>query len=644
MPMPEVFTPTSPVKLVIWDLDDTFWAGTLSEGGVTAIARNVNMVKTLADRGIMSSICSKNEFDEAKNALQQMGVWNDFVFPHIGFSAKGEAVKDIIDVMNLRPDNVLFIDDNRVNLEEIRFLLPTIMAAHPDDVLPRLLLLAETKGKDDSSRSRLKQYKRLEQKANDFRHTTLSNVDFLRQCEIKIRFCYNVEVHLDRVIELINRSNQLNFTKRRLETPEAVEAFKTALQRFDVFSSAIFVSDKYGDHGLVGFYTQAKTESLNKLIHFVFSCRIMNMGVEQFVYDEIGQPAIDIVPPVSNPIRVFDSVDWIQRPQDEWAGNLAVTDERLVLLGSCDLTAVATYCSRNRIEYVNGVKNGTMTRYDDFGFLLNDRNKVDASTVLDEIPCWSKAEFSAFQSDLQNNDILILSLSAAMKGAHIVTDDGVVVRVHPDSLGTYIDLNPRARFLRRGKLFSLDLLQSLTLLNMALNTICAVASKSKIVALLGANTRDVTGLLSEEVLTALRAYNAAAREFCSQHQNWRFVPIDDIVDEEKLLDDRHYTRTGYLEIANYISKVFREMRDPTTVPLRVTANPQSGAERNSRGLLERGLLEIVTAGRPLSRGSLLGPEKGYLARVKRSIKLSPFSNVVRAVMGKARDDPESAWR
>ena len=50
---------TSPVKLVVWDLDDTFWNGTLSEEAVTPVAENIALVKQLAARGIISSICSK---------------------------------------------------------------------------------------------------------------------------------------------------------------------------------------------------------------------------------------------------------------------------------------------------------------------------------------------------------------------------------------------------------------------------------------------------------------------------------------------------------------------------------------------------------------------------------------------------------
>ena len=62
---------TEKIKLVIWDLDDTFWAGTLSEGGGDAIEANIACLRTLVDRGIMNSISSKNDFDKAMKYLDQ---------------------------------------------------------------------------------------------------------------------------------------------------------------------------------------------------------------------------------------------------------------------------------------------------------------------------------------------------------------------------------------------------------------------------------------------------------------------------------------------------------------------------------------------------------------------------------------------
>ena len=57
------------IKLVIWDLDETFWEGTISENAGKSInipERNINIVKELTNRGIINSICSKNDYDTVR--------------------------------------------------------------------------------------------------------------------------------------------------------------------------------------------------------------------------------------------------------------------------------------------------------------------------------------------------------------------------------------------------------------------------------------------------------------------------------------------------------------------------------------------------------------------------------------------------
>src|SRR5215469_13215957 len=90
------------VRLLIWDLDDTFWCGTLEEGGCAPIERNVDIVRQLNRRGIINSICSKNVLNRVRAELCQIGVLEEFVFIRAAFAPKGEMVKSIIQAVQLR--------------------------------------------------------------------------------------------------------------------------------------------------------------------------------------------------------------------------------------------------------------------------------------------------------------------------------------------------------------------------------------------------------------------------------------------------------------------------------------------------------------------------------------------------------------
>ena len=246
---------TASVKLVIWDLDETFWQGTLSEGGIVPVQAHIDMVRRLVDRGIMCSICSKNTFDAAQDALAQLGIWDMFVFPHIDWTPKGQAIVNMLSAMGLRAENVVFLDDNHLNLEEVKFLNPGIMVVDASAVrVADLLDLPQLQGKDDRDHSRLEQYKVMQSKQVLQAETGLSNVDFLRQSGIRVKIITDIENHMDRVLEMLNRTNQLNFTKVRANTPEELAEFQKLLAIAGIHAGLIHVQDRYGDYGIVGFF------------------------------------------------------------------------------------------------------------------------------------------------------------------------------------------------------------------------------------------------------------------------------------------------------------------------------------------------------------------------------------------------------
>ncbi len=325
------------IKLVVWDLDETFWQGTLSEEGITLNEQHITIVKELTNRGIINSIVSKNDFEEAKDALQRAGIWDSFIFPQIEWSPKGPLIKNLIEKCRLRDVNVLFLDDNHLNLEEARFYNPGLHVK-PPEFIPDLLAHPALKGKDDSSHSRLKQYKILEKKDAE-RPTFNSNEEFLRASDIRVEIITGVEQHKARLTELLNRTNQLNFTKKRVTEQETDQL----IARNDLEMALIRVSDRYGDYGITGFYALHKTE--NQLTHFTFSCRILNLGVVQYIYHKLDRPAIDIVPDVAEEPGSM-TVDWItekesiQKLVPKKSASDGKSDLTIMFKGSCDLNTI----------------------------------------------------------------------------------------------------------------------------------------------------------------------------------------------------------------------------------------------------------------------------------------------------------------
>lgn len=151
-------------------------------------------------------------------------------------------------------------------------------------------------------------------------------------------------------MELINRTNQLNFTKVWLSEDE----LNALLENNDYVNICLRVTDRFGDYGICGFYSFSK--SRKKLIHFLFSCRILNLGVPAYVYNKLNKPVLDIVAPVAEELTLND-IDWIK--EDVLSDNNKTDNKieknkktRVLLLGGCDLEQMCHYIDTSKFEII----------------------------------------------------------------------------------------------------------------------------------------------------------------------------------------------------------------------------------------------------------------------------------------------------
>ncbi|HEX4466045.1 MAG TPA: hypothetical protein VH025_02570 [Solirubrobacteraceae bacterium] len=385
-----------PLKLVIWDLDEVLWSGTLSEGEVVLDPAHAEIVRTLNRRGIVNSICSKNDLEAVRTRLEREGLWDEFVFASVSWSPKGRRVAQIVEDMQLRPTNVLFIDDNIGNVQEALHFSPTLQTAEPD-VIDQLLKLPQCVGKDDSALTRLAQYKVLETKAVDRAATSTSNEEFLRSCAIRVQLTSVHEEGDERVLELVNRSNQLNFTKTRL-TSEQLGALLAGEGRE---TSCVRVADRYGEYGMCGFYSVKDGD----LSDFVFSCRILHMGVEQWLYERLGRPQLQVVGDVAATLEGSEHVDWITL-DDGTAAALARTPSatalpkassaRVLLKGGCDMWILNSFLGGSiRTEFTYPSATGAEVHSDHIEVLKRAAGDTLAQhgEVIDRLPFVDRAAY-----------------------------------------------------------------------------------------------------------------------------------------------------------------------------------------------------------------------------------------------------------
>ena len=294
------------VKCLIWDLDNTLWDGVLIENEQVNLREEfVQLIKKLDKKGIIHSISSKNNMDDAMVKLKEFGLDEYFVFPKINWNPKGANITQTIKQLNIKPDTIVFVDDNPFERSQVSESIESITCIDPSDLMEYSKTERFKVIVNEDSAKRRSTYKMMEQMKQEEEDWT-GNIDsFLQSCKLEVTLQKPNETTSDRCFELIQRTNQLNTSSRRLMREE-VE--KIVSDDKSYMSVVINAKDKFGDYGVVGFMiVDCKKVCVTD---FVMSCRVANRKIEPSVIDYIseryfgGKVSMVYVPTVKNtPMR-----------------------------------------------------------------------------------------------------------------------------------------------------------------------------------------------------------------------------------------------------------------------------------------------------------------------------------------------------
>jgi len=272
--------PAKKVKCVAWDLDNTLWGGILAEDGEANLkpcAEALELVKALDERGILQTITSKNNFDDAWRIIERLGLQDYFLYPAINWEPKSSSLAGIAEKLNINIDTFALIDDSSFERAEVQTALPQVRV-YPETEIPNLLLRDEfdipiSPSSKHRRHSYLTEIRRDQEKqafAGDYEA-------FLRSCQMRLRlFVPREESHILRCLELIQRANQLNLSTRRY----TAEEFHELLSSPDMLCLAMECADRFGAYGIVGFASVDESGNRPTLRDLVLSCRVAQKKVE----------------------------------------------------------------------------------------------------------------------------------------------------------------------------------------------------------------------------------------------------------------------------------------------------------------------------------------------------------------------------
>lgn len=284
-------------KLLITDLDNTFWAGILGDDG----AENLHFGETskgklhwfyqkfltfLHDNGIILAVCSKNDSAVVKGAfgnLKLVCAKERFSYIQANWEIKSVNIGVICKELNLLPSSAVFVDDNQLELDEVKRNHPEIVCLRfPSQLVDLPSFLMELKSyfvrpkPMTSVTSRQESYKAL----SDLSQVKSSSsqeqyLEYLKSVGMVLSVEKISPAHEARAFELVNKTNQFNLTGKRYSQAE--------FNRFANSTWVVSLKDKFADHGIIGIVLIEN----NKLEQFVLSCRVFSRFVEDAVFEII---------------------------------------------------------------------------------------------------------------------------------------------------------------------------------------------------------------------------------------------------------------------------------------------------------------------------------------------------------------------
>lgn len=288
-------------KLVLVDLDNTLWSGVVGDDGWEnlrlgghdhvgeAFSEFQRALLTLANRGIAVGLVSKNDEGVALEAIrlhpEMILRTSDLVGWRINWNDKAQNIVELVSELNLGLQSTVFIDDNPTERGRIREALPEVLV--PDwptdpakyaealrqlDCFDRLSVTSEDRG-------RTQMYVADRERRDSL--TVASSVDdWLASLDVRVIAAPVTAVSLKRIVQLMNKTNQLNMRTRRTSEKELLQWLEEGHNRNLV---SVTVSDRFGDLGLTGVISWEQAGSAIEIVDYVLSCRAMGRKIEQLM-------------------------------------------------------------------------------------------------------------------------------------------------------------------------------------------------------------------------------------------------------------------------------------------------------------------------------------------------------------------------
>lgn len=291
-------------KCLVLDLDNTLWGGVVGDLGYDGVLLDPNdaegeaylafqrYIVELKNRGIIISICSKNDevnakepFEKNENMVLKLSDISAF---YANWDDKATNIKRISNELNIGTDSMVFFDDNPTERELINEFLPEVKVINvPEDpalytrALDREFVFEWTQlTKEDIGRIETYANNRAR---NALMETCIDYDDYLINLQMKIECKELSDTDMERFVQLTNKSNQFNLRTRRYSEAEII-----GLQNENSYVLlTIKLEDRFSKYGIIGCAILKIDGDTCFIENWVMSCRVLKKRVENYTIEKI---------------------------------------------------------------------------------------------------------------------------------------------------------------------------------------------------------------------------------------------------------------------------------------------------------------------------------------------------------------------
>jgi len=294
-------------KALVIDLDNTIWGGVVGEDGLDGIKLGaeypgnayLEVQRAIVDlhrRGIILAICSKNNPEDALEVFKRHDAMllrmEHFAATRINWKSKAENIREVASELNIGIDAIAFLDDNPLEREEVRMLIPEVhvidlpdgpahfaAALRSTPVFERLALSQEDRDRGS--------YYLAERQRAQLQGGAVTLEDYYRSLGMVVEIAAVTSRTIARVAQLTQKTNQFNLTTRRYSEQEITAKAADARWRVD----ALTAGDRFGDYGLVGVAITNRNGEVCEIDSFLLSCRVIGRSVETALLSHVAREA-----------------------------------------------------------------------------------------------------------------------------------------------------------------------------------------------------------------------------------------------------------------------------------------------------------------------------------------------------------------